>query len=130
MSERRSFYRKIGYAIAIMVLLFPLAWLSMPATSREPGGQLAKLRSEYRLGQANLGEVDPASETMKLATLGLRGVAVNLLWEKANYYKKVEDWDNLRRRSTSGNLQPNFITFWFQAWNLTVLVDGLPPLCQ
>jgi hypothetical protein len=125
MSERRSFYRKIGYAVAIMALLFPLAWLSMPATSREPGGQLAKMRSEYRLGQANLGEVDPASETMKLATLGLRGVAVNLLWGKANHYKKVEDWDNLSATlSQLANLQPNFITFWkFQAWNLSYNVS-------
>ena len=125
MSERRSFYRKVGYAVAIMVLLFPLAWLSMPATSREPGGQLARMRSEFRLGQANLGEVDPASETMKLATLGLRGVAVNLLWNKANYYKKVEDWDNLSATlSQLANLQPNFITFWkFQAWNLSYNVS-------
>ncbi len=125
MSERRSFYRKIGYAVAIMALLFPLAWLSKPATSREPGGQLAKLRSEHRLGQANLGEIDPASETMKLATLGLRGVAVNLLWEKANYYKKVEDWDNLSATlSQLANLQPNVIAFWkFQAWNLSYNVS-------
>ncbi|MEX0642793.1 MAG: hypothetical protein WD468_08845 [Pirellulales bacterium] len=125
MSERRSFFRKIGYAIAIMVLLFPLAWLSMPATSREPGGQLARLRTEYGLGQSNLGEIDPASETMKLATLGLRGVAVNFLWEKANYFKKVEDWDNLSATLNQlANLQPNVITFWkFQAWNLSYNVS-------
>ena len=75
-------------------------WPDAPATvtkegERRPGGQLAELRNEYRLAQVNLGDVDPASETIKLATLGLRGVAVNLLWEKANYYKKVEDWTNL-----------------------------------
>ena len=61
--------------------------MSMPATSREPGGQLAKLRTEYQLGQANLGEIDPGSEIMKLATLGLRGVAVNILCDRVNYYK-------------------------------------------
>ncbi len=73
----------------------------------------------------NLGEVDPASETIKLATLGLRGVAVNLLWEKANYYKKVEDWTNLTATLEQlAKLQPNFITFWkFQAWNLTYNVS-------
>ena len=71
------------------------------------------------------GEVDPASETIKLATLGLRGVAVNLLWEKANYYKKVEDWTNLTATLEQlAKLQPNFITFWkFQAWNLTYNVS-------
>jgi len=86
---------------------------------------LARLRDEYRLGQANIGEIDPASETMKLATLGLRGVAVNLLWEKANYYKKTEDWTNLTATLEQlAKLQPNFTTFWrFQAWNLSYNVS-------
>ncbi len=97
----------------------------MPATTTKEGGKLAQLRKEYKLAQVNLGEVDPASETIKLATLGLRGVAVNLLWEKANYYKKVEDWTNLTATLEQlAKLQPNFITFWkFQAWNLTYNVS-------
>jgi hypothetical protein len=125
MSERSSFYRKIGYAIAIMLLLIPLAWLGRPAASGETGGKLAQLRSEYQLGQANLGQIDPASETMKLATLGLRGVAVNQLWRLANHYKKVEDWDNLSATLNQlAHLQPNVITFWkFQAWNLSYNVS-------
>lgn len=107
MSERRSFYRKVAYGVAIAVLLFPLALLSRPTTPPnaktgdpgDPGGKLARLRNDpqHPLSQASLGEIDPASETMKLATLGLRGVAVNLLWEKANYYKKTEDWTSTLR---------------------------------
>ena len=125
MSDRTSFYRKIAYGIAIVVLCFVLGWLSAPATTRSEGGQLAQLRDKYKLSQVNLGEVDPASETIKLATLGLRGVAVNLLWEKANHYKKVEDWTNLTATLEQlAKLQPNFITFWkFQAWNLTYNVS-------
>ena len=130
MTERASFLRKIGYGIAIAVLAVGMMWLSAPATvtkdgGRNPGGQLAELRNKYRLAQVNLGEVDPASETIKLATLGLRGVAVNLLWEKANYYKKVEDWTNLTATLEQlAKLQPNFIIFWqFQAWNLTYNVS-------
>lgn len=125
MSERTSFYRKVAYGVAIAVLLFPLALLSSPATLTSPGGKLAQLRTSLHLSQADLGKVDPASETMKLATLGLRGVAVNLLWEKANYYKKVEDWTNLTATLEQlAKLQPNFITFWkFQAWNLTYNVS-------
>ena len=125
MSDRTSFYRKIAYGIAIVMLCFVIGWLSAPATTRSPGGQLAQLRNEYKLAQVNLGEVDPASETIKLATLGLRGVAVNLLWEKANHYKKVEDWTNLTATLNQlAKLQPNFITFWkFQAWNLTYNVS-------
>jgi len=127
MSERRSFYRKVAYGLAIAVLLFPLALLSSPASVNDEGGKLARLRNDpqHPLSQASLGEIDPASETMKLATLGLRGVAVNLLWEKANYYKMTEDWTNLTATLEQlAKLQPNFITFWkFQAWNLTYNVS-------
>lgn len=125
MTERTSFYHKLTYLVAIVVLAFPIVWLSVPATTTRAGGKLAQLRKEYKLSQVNLGEVDPASETIKLATLGLRGVAVNLLWEKANYYKKVEDWTNLTATLEQlAKLQPNFITFWkFQAWNLTYNVS-------
>jgi hypothetical protein len=125
MTERTSFYRKLAYLGIIVVLAFPIVWLSVPATTTREGGKLAQLRKEHHLAQVNLGEVDPASETIKLATLGLRGVAVNLLWEKANYYKKVEDWTNLTATLEQlAKLQPNFITFWkFQAWNLTYNVS-------
>jgi hypothetical protein len=129
-TERASFFRKIAYGIAIAVLAVGMMWLSAPATvtkegGRRPGGRLSELRHDYRLSQVNLGEVDPASETIKLATLGMRGVAVNLLWEKANYYKKVEDWTNLTATLEQlAKLQPNFIIFWqFQAWNLTYNVS-------
>jgi hypothetical protein len=125
MSDRTSFYRKIGYAAAIVALCFVLGWLSAPATTTRAGGQLAQLRNEYKLAQVDLGDVDPASETIKLATLGLRGVAVNLLWNKANHYKKVEDWTSLTATLEQlAKLQPNFITFWkFQAWNLSYNVS-------
>jgi hypothetical protein len=125
MSDRTSFYRKIVYAAAIVALCFALGWLSAPATTTRSGGKLAQLRNEYKLAQVNLGEVDPASETIKLATLGLRGVAVNLLWNKANHYKKVEDWTSLTASLEQlAKLQPNFITFWkFQAWNLSYNVS-------
>jgi hypothetical protein len=125
MTERTSFYHKLTYLGCIVILAFPIVWLSVPSTSTKPGGKLAQLRTNYKLSQVNLGEVDPASETIKLATLGLRGVAVNLLWEKANYYKKTEDWTNLTATLEQlAKLQPNFITFWkFQAWNLTYNVS-------
>src|SRR4051812_3788761 len=97
MTERTSFYRKLAYMIAIAVLAIPIALISMPATTTKAGGKLAQLRVRKgkELSQVNLGEIDPASETIKLATLGFRGLAVNLLWWKANYCKKVEDWTTL-----------------------------------
>jgi hypothetical protein len=125
MTQRDSFHRKIVYLVAMAVLAVVVFWLSTPASADKEGGQLAKLRERYGLGQANLGQVDPASETMRFLTLGLRGVAVTLLWEKANYYKKVEDWTNLTATLEQlAKLQPNFITFWkYQAWNLTYNVS-------
>ncbi|MGL4512005.1 MAG: hypothetical protein ACRCT8_02870 [Lacipirellulaceae bacterium] len=125
MNQRKSFVRKVTYGVLIAALLFPLSLLSAPATIDSPGGVLAKLRTENRLGQGDLGEVDPASETIKLATLGLRGLAVNLLWEKATHYKKVEDWTNLAATLEQlAKLQPNFVTFWkYQSWNLSYNVS-------
>src|SRR3954471_2935489 len=125
MSERASFYRKLVYLGAIVVLAFPIVYLSRPATTTTEGGTLAQLRKEYRLSPVNIGQIDPASETIKLATLGLRGVAVNWLWEKANDFKKREDWTSLTATLEQlAKLQPNFVTFWkFQAWNLSYNVS-------
>lgn len=125
MTENKSFYRKITYLVLIAVLLFPISQLGAPATTEDVGGKLAQLRDEYDLGQADLGDIDPASETIRLATLGLRGVAVSMLWTKANEYKKKEDWTNFRATlSQLAKLQPYFIKFWqYQAWNLTYNVS-------
>jgi hypothetical protein len=120
-NQRRSLYRKVVYLCAIAALLIPLSFLSQPATTQSSGGKLAKLRGEYELSQANLGDIDPASETIKLATLGMRGVAANILWEKANDCKKREDWTGLSATLQQiTRLQPNFVSVWrFQAWNLS-----------
>lgn len=126
MNKQSTFHRKLIYLGLIILLLFPLYVLSSPATVTNPtGGKLAEMRLENGLSQANLGEIDPASETMKLATLGLRGVAVNLLWGKADEYKKKEDWTNLTATLEQlALLQPNFITFWkYQSWNVSYNVS-------
>ena len=107
--------------MAIFVLVVPLHFLSAPATSHSEGGLLAQLRSKYDLSEANLGEVDVSAETMKLATLGLRGVAVDILWNKAADYKMKEDWAGFGAVLTQiAYLQPHFYSVWdFQAHNLT-----------
>ncbi len=136
MSQNASFVRKIIYGCAIVVLLFPLFFLGQPATSSRAeteagqaattGGKLALLRSDYGLSQAELGEIDPASETMKLATLGLRGVATNLLWTRADNYKMTESWDKLSATLNQiAKLQPNYISVWeYQAHNLSYNVSA------
>ncbi len=60
-----------------------------------------------------------------MATLGLRGIATNLLWTKANQYKLTESWDRLSATLNQiVKLQPNYITVWeFQAHNLSYNVS-------
>ena len=125
MNKQASFSRKVSYGVGIILLFVPLWILSRPQTSTSEGGQLAQKKEEYGLSQASLGEIDPASETMKLATLGLRGLAVNQLWRKADEYKKKEDWTNLTATLEQlARLQPNIITFWkFQSWNVSYNVS-------
>ncbi len=127
MSSHRPFVRKITYVVAIGVLLIPLYMLSHPAINAakgmqpSPGGKLSQLRDSYHLSQSRLGQIDPTSVTIKLATLGMRGVAANILWDKANDYKMKQDWVN---RSATLNqitkLQPNFVNVWLnQAWDVS-----------
>lgn len=125
MSRKVSFYRKVAYIVAMVPLLAMIAALSQPATTTSPGGRLAQLRTEHNLAQARLGEIDPASEAMKLSTVGLRGVASNYLWYKANHYKMVEDWDKLEMTLNQIiRLQPNFVKVWdFQAHNMSYNVS-------
>ncbi|TWU25829.1 hypothetical protein [Bythopirellula polymerisocia] len=125
MTENNSFYRKIIYVVLLAVLLFPISYLGAPATVDDDGGKLALVRQEAGLGQSNLGAIDPASETIRMATLGLRGIAVSILWNKANDYKKREDWTNFRATLEQlAKLQPYFISFWkYQAWNLAYNVS-------
>ena len=124
MTERRGFQRKVLYLTAIAFLLLPLYYMSRPAVVGEDGalngGRLAQLRAEHGLSQSNIGEIDPAGEAIKLAMLGMRGVAANLLWYKANEAKKKEDWTTAKAAAEQiALLEPNFIGVWrFQAWNL------------
>lgn len=132
MKRQRPFVRKLIYGAIIVALVTVLAWLAPPATGESAGspasagGVLAQKRAEYDLTEATLGEIDPTSETIKLATLGLRGVAVNLLWTKANEAQKTRDWTALSATvSQIIKLQPHFVAVWrFQGWNLAYNVSA------
>ena len=121
MNPRTAFVRKIVYLLMIGVLLGLLYWLGHPSTAETPGGVLARKRVEYKISQTQLGQIDPTSETIKLATFGLRGVAALVLWEKANDYKTNDDWTNFA--STLYQIikvQPHFVFVWIhQAWNMS-----------
>ena len=131
--EQWAFLRKIIYLVAIAVLLGLLSWLGRPSTrgtqkhEGSSGGVLAKIRDdpENPLSQAQLGEIDPTSETIRLCTFGLRSVAANILWQKAHDYKMKKDWTNLSATLEQiTKLQPNFVSVWrFQGWNLSYNVS-------
>ncbi|PHQ34711.1 IRE (iron responsive element) [Rhodopirellula bahusiensis] len=110
----------------LVVMLIPLYLLGQPSGGGgEGGGRLAQLRGKYDIAESDLGEISPASETMKLASLGLRGVAASLLWKKSHDYRVMHEWDRLK--ATLNNialLQPHFDKVWeFQAHNLAYNVS-------
>ncbi|MEZ6134800.1 MAG: hypothetical protein R3C53_07815 [Pirellulaceae bacterium] len=123
--------RRLTYICAMVVLLVPLYFLGNPSV-RKPdgsvireGGVLAQLRTAYDLGQSDLGELDPASETMRLATLGQRGAAIAILWQRAEYYKREKVWDSFQATLNQiAILQPHFVKVWeFQSHNLAYNVS-------
>ena len=126
------FVRKIIYIAIIGGLLIPLSFISRPAVidasgggGDDPGGRLSQMRREYRLAQASISEIDPTSEAMKLASMGLRGVAVNVLWMQAMEHQKNEDYDKLAATlQTLTKVQPNFVKVWeYQGHNLAFNVS-------
>ena len=125
MNWNASFTRKVVYISAIAVLLFPLFSLGRTATTKNPGGELSRIRRDNNLAQAQLGKIDPASETMKLATLGMRGVASMLLAQQAFEQKKKKQWHLLSATNeTRTKLQPNFVSIWeFEGHNLSYNVS-------
>ncbi len=120
MTQQKLFYRKVFYIALIAALVFPLYMIGNPARRDGAGGVLAQRRDELNLSEANLGEIDPAGSAMKLATFGMRGVAVSLLWNRSLEYEKRSDWDNVVATANQITmLEPHFITIWdFVGWKL------------
>ena len=126
MNRTTSLWRKLTYLAILLAMLIPLFMLGQPSGGKgDPGGQLSVMRHEYNIAESDLGEISPASETMKLASLGMRGVAATLLWNKAHTYKVMHEWDRLK--ATLNNialLQPHFDKVWeHQAHNLAYNVS-------
>lgn len=131
MTQNPTFWRKVVYICLIGLIAIPLSLLGRPASrgtggeSGSEGGLLAQTRVEYDLAQSSLGEIDPASETMKLSTLGMKGIAAMILWEQANHFKDEENWEAFSATVNQiSKLQPNFVKVWeFQAHNISYNVS-------
>lgn len=126
MNRTTAIRRKVVYLVLMLAMLLPLYLLGQPAAGKtDQGGQLTAMRQQFNIAESDLGEISPASETMKLASLGLRGVAATLLWNKAHKYKVLHEWDRLK--ATLNNialLQPHFDKVWeHQAHNLAYNVS-------
>lgn len=127
MNRTTQLRRKLTYLLVLVVMLIPLYLLGQPAGGGgDGGGRLAQMRDAYDIAESDLGEISPASETMKLASLGMRGVAASLLWKKSHDYRVTHEWDRLK--ATLNNialLQPHFDKVWeFQAHNLAYNVSS------
>ncbi|MCA9078718.1 MAG: hypothetical protein KDA93_27085 [Planctomycetaceae bacterium] len=125
--------RKLVYMFLILGLLVPIGALGMPARTRsqagqpaQSGGMIAQMRHQYRLGETTLGDVDPASATMNLVLLGMRGIAGSVLWVQADEQKRMKNWSELEQTTESIiKLQPRFLPVWrYQGWNLAFNVSA------
>ena len=126
MNPQRTFARKVAYVVAIGLLLIPLFLLARPTSTGRPGGKLSQLREAQGLSEAQIGEIDPTSEAMKLSTFGMRGVATAILWHKSMDYQKKKDWTGLAATLNQIiRLEPHFISVWkFQSWNMAYNVSA------
>lgn len=122
--------RKAFYIISLVILFFLLYLVGRPAkviveaggeTRADGGGILAQTRTAEELSESQIGQIDPASSTIKLATFGMRGVAISLLWHRVQEKQKYHDWNSVIALSNQlVFLEPHFTTIWeYLGWNLS-----------
>jgi hypothetical protein len=117
MNSATNFNRKIVYAL-IIVTLFAVM---LPYTM-----WLSEVKARRDLGEAAIGQIDTGSFMMKLFLLGgFRGIVADILWLRAEEYKRDHDWDRLKTTvELITKLQPHFLSIWtFQGWNLSYNVS-------
>ncbi|MFN9720372.1 MAG: hypothetical protein ACK58L_16870 [Planctomycetota bacterium] len=120
MNNLNSRQRKMLYGILIFILLLPIVYLGFPEDQRGVSQRsrfwiapLARLRKDYDLGEATLGEVDPSSSAMNLVLLGLKGPAASLMHLNAIEYQERKQWAKLRTTVDSIILlQPHYVQIW------------------
>lgn len=127
--QQKVFIQRIVYLVILLLLVVMLYVVGRPAkvvrkdgeTKFDGGGVLAQRREHEKLSESLIGEIDPASSTVKLATFGMRGVAIAILWHRCQEYQKKLDWNNVIAISNQlVFLEPHFTTIWeFLGWNLS-----------
>jgi hypothetical protein len=123
-------YKQVAYFVSLAVLLVLLYMIGRPAkivvsaggeARADTGGLLARTRTAAGLSEAQIGEIDPASNAVKLATFGMRGVAMAVLWHQVQENQKRHDWNTVIALTNQlVFLEPHFTTIWeFLGWNLS-----------
>ena len=116
MTRLSSEQRKLIYLMGIVVLFLIILLLQ---------GQIDRKRTQYRLTEQSIGEMDEVGFTINLVLVGFRGIAVNLLWSQYRDMQKRHNWEEmLSVNEQIAALQPHFITVWvWHAWNLAYNVS-------
>ncbi len=122
---RRSLVRKIVLMIGILAC-FVATWPARLAIEYMRSEEYQKEHPEVHLSQATLGNVDPTNAAILLILGGLRGVAANYLWVRAEDLQKNHRWSELALEvDRIIKLQPHFVSVWrFQSWNLAYNVSA------
>ncbi|MDR0522022.1 MAG: hypothetical protein LBH00_09260 [Planctomycetaceae bacterium] len=126
---QKALYRKVFYLAVIGVLLLLLYAVGRPARvvvqaggdlQPDSGGWLARIRIQEGLTEAQIGKIDPASSTIKLATFGMRGIAISLLWHQMQEQYKRHEWNEVIAAANQlVFLEPHFIPVWdYLGWCL------------
>ena len=70
MNRTTGFRNKLIYLSILIAMLIPLYLLGQPAdgSAGDAGGQLTQMRTKFNIAESELGDINPASETMKLAS--------------------------------------------------------------
>jgi len=116
MTRLGSEQRKLIYLVGMVVLFLVVLLLQKVIDEK---------RTEYRLTEQSIGEMDEVGFTVNLVLVGFRGIAVNLLWSRYREMQKRHNWEEmLSVNEQIAALQPHFVTVWvWHAWNLAYNVS-------
>jgi hypothetical protein len=109
--QRQAQIRKVTYAVLILALFTgTLFWRQY----------IEQQADRLELREQNQGEVELSGSAIRLLMTGSRGVAITVLWVKANKTQMKHEWNKLELLVSSiTKLQPHYIEPWkFQSWNL------------
>lgn len=122
--------RKVGYVVAILVLLvvntFFWRGVASPLTGGEPPPWTVAARAkDLELTELSTGEADLAGSAIRLALTGSRGFTLTALWYESDEKKKRHEWNKLELLvKTITKLQPHSPAPWtFQSWNIAYNVS-------